>query len=103
MNRALWLLIRLQTFGWLRARGRGMLSLRGILLGLVGVGVVGLWLFAILRTPSAAGVARDDLLRHGPSALLGYYMYVQTFVNRSVSFRPRRAYINSSSGSTPMM
>src|SRR6185369_5571654 len=40
MTRALWLLMRLQTRGWLRTLGRKLRTPKGALLALVGFGVI---------------------------------------------------------------
>jgi hypothetical protein len=91
MSRALWLLLWLQLRGWLRFIGRSLRTVRGALLASIGVGVIGLWLLAVLVTPPEAGGLRPlDVERYGPALLLLYCVANVVFSSheRAVYFTP---------------
>jgi hypothetical protein len=71
VNRALWLLVGLQCRGWLRTVVRGTRTVRGALLALVGLGFVGLWLWAA-SIGRQQPIDPDELRLHGPAIFLGY-------------------------------
>ena len=73
MTRSLWLLMRLQTRGWMRSLGRKLRTPKGAMLALVGFAVIGLWLWAVTAAPrSEAGADPESLRRHGPAFFLAY-------------------------------
>lgn len=89
MNRALWLLLRLQMGGWLRYVGRGVQTLRGVLLVLIGLSAFVPWILTMLLAPGTS-VTAGDLLRYGP-ALLMFYCVVNVVVSshdRAIYFTP---------------
>ncbi len=90
MSRALWLLLRLQMRGWLRYLGRGVGTVRGLLLLLVGLGVLIPWLGAVLLGPGAGRVDPEELARYGPAPLLLYCLLSVVFApsERAVYFTP---------------
>jgi hypothetical protein len=90
MSRALWLLLGLQMRGWLRYLGRGVGTVRGMLLLLVGLGVFIPWLGAVLAGPGAGRVDPDSLARYGPAPLLLYCVLsvVLTPGKQAVYFTP---------------
>src|SRR4051812_3664982 len=72
MNRALWLLIRLQLGGWFRYLGRNVRTLKGALLALVGLCVFVPWLGSLFLLPARDTGAFDpeSLRRTGPALAL---------------------------------
>jgi putative Ca2+/H+ antiporter (TMEM165/GDT1 family) len=63
----------LQTRGWMRSLVRKLRTVKGALLGIVGLGVVVLWLLAVTASPKEqAGINPDDLRRHAPTAFIAY-------------------------------
>jgi hypothetical protein len=73
VNRALWLLIGLQLHGWVRFFLRGLLTLRGALLGILGATCFSMWLVSVVfvnRVKAAGEPAYVPL--YGPSLLLFY-------------------------------
>jgi hypothetical protein len=63
----------LQTRGWMRSLYRKLRTVKGALLGAVGVGVVVLWLVAVTAAPrDQAGIDPDNLRRHAPTAFVAY-------------------------------
>lgn len=73
MNGALWLLIGLQLRGWVRYFLRGLLTLRGALLGIVGATCFSIWLVSVVFV-NKVKVAGDPAYvpLYGPSMLLCY-------------------------------
>jgi hypothetical protein len=67
VDRALWLLLRLRSWGWLRRLGRRMYSLKGAALAIVGLLVFVVWLLpAVLLTPPASAEHLELVRRFGP-------------------------------------
>jgi hypothetical protein len=71
VDRALWLLLRLQARGWVRSLGRNLRSVKGALLALLAVVVFIPWLMIIL-TQRSHSLPADQLRTNGPAYLLGY-------------------------------
>src|ERR1700722_14170535 len=90
MNRALWLLLSLQMRGWLRHLGRGMRTVRGTVLVLIGLAVFFPWLLAVLSFPVSGGVDSRFLGRYGPASLLFYCVVNFLFSSheRAIYFSP---------------
>src|SRR5262245_25448668 len=91
MNGALWLLLWLQLRGRVRYLARNLQTLRGALLAVVGASVVGMWLLAVLVTPTeAGGLKADDVERFGPALLVFYCIANVVFSSheRAVYFTP---------------
>jgi hypothetical protein len=72
MSRALCLLLALQLRGWLRTLGRGLGTVRGSLLFLVGALVLAPWLFTVVNTTAGAGIDPGNLVKYGPLSLVLY-------------------------------
>ena len=72
MTGALWLLMRLRLWGWLRRVGRGLGSVRGILLALFGSLVFGFWIATLLLGDVQPGQNVAEVRRYGPLALAAY-------------------------------
>jgi hypothetical protein len=68
----LWLLIGLQTRGWARYVWRSLRSVKGALLALIGMGVMGFWLLVILRPPPGPPVPAEQVRLYTPGLLLAY-------------------------------
>ncbi len=66
----LWLLIRLQMGGWLRFVGKGLATPRGALLAIFGLGMLVLWVTALLASPDAATLSPQGVPRYGPAMLI---------------------------------
>jgi hypothetical protein len=90
LNRALWLLLGLQMRGWLRHLCRGMRTVRGTLLVLIGLAVFLPWLLAVLSFPVSGGVDARFLGRYGPASLLFYCVVNFLFSSheRAIYFSP---------------
>jgi hypothetical protein len=91
MNRALWLLIGLQTWGWLRFLGRSLRTVKGALLALVGLVVFVTWLAPVVLAPRTAAAANPDTIRRwGPVGLLVYCLLnvLVSSGERAVYFAP---------------
>jgi hypothetical protein len=71
LDRALWLLIGFQARGWLRALGRKLRSVQGILLAALGLFIFIPWIFALVAQPGA-GLPAESVRTYGPAYLLGY-------------------------------
>lgn len=75
MDRALWFLIKLQLLGRFRRFSRGVRSLKGALLVLVGLLVFVPWLFAAFVLNAAPTAEHLELVRqHAPLFLLGLFI-----------------------------
>jgi hypothetical protein len=73
MNSALRLLIWMQFVGWFRFVGRGLQTLRGVLLMLVALCVFVPWIMVVLLLPAGdAGMSPEAVTRYGPALLLTY-------------------------------
>jgi hypothetical protein len=72
VNPALWLLIGLQTRGWLRYLGRNVRTVKGALLALVGLFVFVPWLLSLLLAAHAGIGFAPEIRLYGPAALLLY-------------------------------
>lgn len=91
MNAALWLLIGLQTRGWLRYLLRSLRTLKGALLALVGLAVFVPWLLALILMPRPGdGVLGHNLHDAGPALLLLYCFMNVVFSTgeRAIYFPP---------------
>lgn len=90
MTAALWLLLRLQLRGWGRYLVRGMGSVRGLITAVVGFGMLGLWVLAMLARPEKGGLEPAHLARYGPSFLLLYCLANVVFSSsdRAIYFTP---------------
>src|SRR2546421_10195 len=90
MSRSLWLLLGLQLRGWGRYLARGLGTVRGILLVLVGLGVFIPWLIAVLVGPGMGRLDPEKLTRYGPALLLVYCLsnVLITPSERAVYFSP---------------
>jgi hypothetical protein len=65
--------MRLQTGGWARKFYRSLHTVRGVLLALVGLAVIGFWIWGTMLTPrEAAAVDAEGLRRSGPAFFLAY-------------------------------
>jgi hypothetical protein len=69
---SLWLLIGLQVWGWLRFLLRGLRTVKGAALAVLGVLVFLPWLGSLLLATPSTHVDHSALLRAGPGLLLGY-------------------------------
>ena len=73
MNAGLWLLIGLQLRGWIRYFLRGLLTLRGALLAILGGTFFALWLLSVAFANRTNGTSNPMLVQlYGPSTLLFY-------------------------------
>lgn len=73
MSSSLWLLVRMQGNAWVRKFYRSLHTVRGSLLALLGLAVVGLWLWAATMAPRSAARSNPDSLRtSGPAFFLAY-------------------------------
>ncbi len=73
MNSALRLLIWMQLLGWFRFAGRGLQTLRGVLLMLVALCVFVPWMLVVILLPAGeAGMPPEGVTRYGPALLLAY-------------------------------
>jgi hypothetical protein len=91
VNRALWLLIGLQTRGWVRKAWRSLATLKGALLILFGLGIFVLWLLLLFLAPRGAGATPpENLLRFGPVVFLIYCAMTVLFSKgeRAIYFNP---------------
>jgi hypothetical protein len=90
MSRALWLLLGLQMRGWGRYLGRGARTVRGLVLLLVGLGIFGSWLLAVLAGPGAGQIDPAKLARFGPATLMLYCLINVIFTpsDRAIYFTP---------------
>lgn len=66
----LWLLIRLQLGGWLRFVAKGLATPRGAILAALGMGMLLMWLAALLSSPDAGAMAAEGVPRYGPAFLI---------------------------------
>jgi len=74
LDRALWLLLGLQCRAWLRSAWRSLHTVKGVLLALVGLVVLGLWILSTLVSPQA-GIDPDKLRRTAPAVFLTYCLF----------------------------
>jgi hypothetical protein len=73
VNPALWLLLGLQTRGWLRYLGRSVRTVKGAVLALVGLSFSLLWLVSVTQAGAGGGpVDPEELRGFGPAGLLLY-------------------------------
>ena len=73
LDRALWLLLWLRLWAWLRRLGRSVRTVRGALL--MGLGLVLFlgWLLSALEVSTTATDGRvEEVRRYGPWVLVGY-------------------------------
>ncbi len=93
MHAALWLLIRLQIKGWFRSFGRNLRTVKGILLGLVGLFFFLSWMASLvpyLFLPEQDLSGAVDLRLYGPPVLL-LYCLAQVLLSsgeRTIYFTP---------------
>ncbi len=91
MDRSLWLLLRLRVVAWFRKRSRGLRTLKGVFLAVLGTLVFLPVLASFLFTPRILIAIQADLIRrHGP---LGLFLYCVLNVllssgDRSVYYSP---------------
>ena len=74
LDRALWLLLGLQCRAWLRSAWRSLHTVKGVLLALVGLVVLGLWILSTLVSQSG-GIDPDQLRRTAPAVFLTYCLF----------------------------
>lgn len=91
MDRALWLLLKLRFYSWLRRLRRSVRTPRGALLVVVGLLVLGLWLLPVLLTaepPDTDHLA--GVRRFGALGLLGYCLALVLFgsADQAIYFPP---------------
>src|SRR5262249_35169809 len=73
MNPALRLLIWMQFVGWFRFAGRGLQTVRGVLLMLVALCVFVPWMLVVILLPAGeAGIPAEGVTRYGPALLVTY-------------------------------
>src|SRR5882724_1374368 len=91
MPRALWQLMLFQYRGWVRQTLRKVATLKGALLGLVGLGVLALWLVPLFLAPhEGIGASPEKMRAYGPAALL-MYCVLNLFLStneRAIYFSP---------------
>src|SRR5436305_4419573 len=75
MDRALWFLLRLRFTGWGRRIGRGLRGIKGIILVVLGVVMLGVLAFAAIAQPRHM-VDGEALRLYGTGALLAYCVMV---------------------------
>lgn len=91
MPKALWLLIGLQSKGWLRKVGRSLRTVHGALLALFGLLILVPWfLSVILTSQEASGVSPDAIRRYGPPGLIAYCLLIALISSgeRALYFSP---------------
>jgi hypothetical protein len=91
MNRALWLLLWLQTLSWLRRVRRSVRTVRGAVLVAVGLVFVVLWLLPVLLTSQAGRPEHlENVRRFGALGLLAYTLLnlLLSSNERALSFTP---------------
>jgi hypothetical protein len=72
VNAALWLLLALQTRGWLSSLARNLRTVKGAVLAAVGLAVFVPWLLTVLLGSTARSLDPEAVRRNGPAALLAY-------------------------------
>jgi hypothetical protein len=87
---ALGLLIGLQLRGWVRALGRNLRTVKGVLLVVVGLGFFVLWLLMVLLARTEGGLEPAGVRRYGPALLLAYCVLNVLFSSseRAIYFSP---------------
>jgi hypothetical protein len=75
MDRALWFLLRLRFTAWARRIGRGLRGIKGIVLVVFGVCMLGLLVFSALKQPKHR-LDEEALRLYGTGALLAYCVMV---------------------------
>ncbi len=91
MDRALWLLTKLRIKGWLRRMGRGLRSVKGILLAVVGLAVFVPSFLPMLVMPRPGAAQLDMVRRFGPMILLAYCvlgLLTRGTGERAIAFSP---------------
>ena len=91
MDRALWLLLFLRTRAWVRRFARRLSSLKGVLLGVVGLMMFLPFLFSIFITPRIQTANQIASIRHfGPLGLFLYCLLNVLFSTgeRAVTYSP---------------
>jgi len=90
LDRALWLLLGLQCRGWFRSAWRSLHTVKGVLLALVGLLVLGLWVLSALLPSQSGGIDPDTLRRSAPAVFLTYCLFAALFfkTERSLYFSP---------------
>jgi hypothetical protein len=91
MNSALWLLIGMQLRGWIRYFLRGLLTLRGALLAILGGTFFTLWLLSVAFANKSKGAGDPALVPlYGPSLLLFYCILnvLMSSSERGIYFTP---------------
>lgn len=90
MSPALWLLLRLHLRGWLRHLGRGLTTVRGVLMLLVGLAVFLPWMGMVLVGAGEGNVDRSRITGYGPALLVLYCVLNVVFSpnERTVYFSP---------------
>jgi hypothetical protein len=78
VHRALWMLLGFQLRGWARYLARSLRTVKGAILAVVGILVLGSWLLAVVVSSlgmggsASAGMDPDMVRRYGPVMLLVY-------------------------------
>lgn len=72
MPRSLWLLMALRAKSWGRSLARNLRTIRGIVLALVGLGILGMWLWAMSQAPSDSNMSPEELRQQAPVWLVAY-------------------------------
>jgi hypothetical protein len=90
MNPALWLLIGLQLRGWLRYLLRGLRTVKGLALALVGGGVFLCGVLPVVLLPTGKPMPTEQVRLYGPAGLLLYCVLnvLASTGERSVYFTP---------------
>ena len=90
VSRALLYLVGLQFWGWLRFLRDNLKTVRGALLGSLGLGMLAVWLLTVLALPGSSALPQADMARFGPAFLLLYCVATVLFSphDRSIYFTP---------------
>jgi Putative ABC exporter len=91
VNRALWLLIGMNCIGWGRSLGRNLRTIKGALLAIVGLSVLGFWLWAVTSAPRGdASIDPEALKKHGPAVFVTYCLLtvLMSRGERAIYFSP---------------
>lgn len=89
MSPALWLLIRLRFLGWLRLLKRTLTSVKGIIMAVFAVGMMGLWFVSLIVSSEApTGEKLEFANTIGPFILLAFCLMQLLFSpgERAISF-----------------
>jgi hypothetical protein len=91
MDRALWLLLELRAWAWIRRVGRMLGTVRGALLLAVGCVIFGGWILALFfQAKPVTAEHLADVRRYGPLVLVGLFLVNLVFSTgeRAITFTP---------------